>query len=426
MTRGAAPGQPPHAVVIVGAGQAGLQLAASLRQDGFEGSIVLIGDEPGVPYQRPPLSKAYLADGMADRLALRPPEFFSAHRIELIPGAPARHIDRATRSVELTDGLRHRYDHLVLALGARNRALPLPGADLPNVVGLRTLADAERLRALLAGAQRLAVVGGGLIGLEVAAVARKAGLAVTVAEAGARLMQRTVSAATAAHLQAWHEAQGTQIRLNAGARAITAGRDGLANGLELSDGSFVPADLVLIAAGIVPNQELAAEAGLTVADGIVVDAMLSTSDPAISAIGDCASFPGGLGGRPIRLESVQNAVDQARSVAARLLGTAELYRRVPWFWSDQGPNKLQIAGLAGACDHFVPRSMPSGAGFALYGFRDNRLQAVESINAPADHMAARRLLALPRPPTLLELQDIDFDPRRAVANLVNGTEPASA
>lgn len=407
-------GQTPRAVVIAGAGQAGFQLAASLRQEGFGGRVVLIGDEPGLPYQRPPLSKAYLADGDAGRLALRPHDFFAEHGITLIAGAGVLRIDRAARKVALDDGRSLAFDHLVLALGARNRVLPLPGADLPNVVGLRTLADAGRLRALLADATSLAVIGGGLIGLEVAAVARKAGLDVTVAEAGERLMGRTVSARTAARLQSWHEAQGTRIRLNAGVRAIRPGPAGLAAGLELADGTGLAADLVLVAAGVVPNQELAAQAGLAVGDGILVDAMLSTSDPAISAIGDCACFRGGVDGRPVRLESVQNAVDQARSVAARLLGRAEPYHKVPWFWSDQGPNKLQIAGLAAGCDRFVERPMPGGA-FALYGFRGDRLQAVESINAPADHMAARRLLALPAPPALADLQRIDFDPRRAVA-----------
>lgn len=417
------PGQTPRAVVIAGAGQAGFQVAASLRQEGFDGRVVLIGDEPGLPYQRPPLSKAYLADGNGDRLTFRPREFFAEHGIELVLDAGVRRIDRAACRVELADGRGYAFDHLVLALGARNRTLALPGADLPNVIGLRTLADAERLRENLAGAASLAVIGGGLIGLEVAAVARKAGLEVTVAEAGERLMRRTVSAPTAAHLQDWHEAQGTRIRLNASVRGIVSGRDGLAAGLDLADGTGVAADLVLVAAGVVPNQELAAEAGLAVGDGIIVDAMLSTSDPAISAIGDCACFPGGVGGRPFRLESVQNAVDQARSVAARLLGRAEPYHRVPWFWSDQGPNKLQIAGLAAGCDRFVERRAAGGV-FALYGFREDRLQAVESINAPADHMAARRLLALPQPPTLADLQRVDFDPRRAVGEFVGAAERA--
>lgn len=312
-------------VVIVGAGQGGCQAAVSLRQEGHEGPVVLIGEEPGLPYQRPPLSKAYLREGREDRLLLRPQAFFETSDITLRSGERVAAIDAAAHSVRLGDGEEIPYDHLVLATGARNRKLPLEGADLDNVVELRTKADADDIRARLAGKKHAVVVGGGFIGLEFAAVARGLGLDVTVLEAADRVMSRVVSAQTSAYFDRFHADAGTRIVYGAMASRII-GKDAVA-GIETADGTRLDCDLVLIAAGVVPNTELAADAGLEIDNGIAVDARLLTSDPDISAIGDCASFVHPLAGRRVRLESVQNAIDQARCVAARLAGRPARLRR---------------------------------------------------------------------------------------------------
>jgi 3-phenylpropionate/trans-cinnamate dioxygenase ferredoxin reductase subunit len=289
-------------ILIAGSGQAGFQTAASLRQDGFDGEIVIIGEEKGLPYQRPPLSKGYLKEANADRLLFRNADFFEKNRIDLEDGRTVTSIDRADRTVTISDGRTIGFGHLVLATGARNRRLPLPGIGLRNVLGLRNLADAEILRGSLAAASRLVVVGGGFIGLEVAATARAAGLHVTVLEATARLMSRVVSPPVSDYFLAVHTASGVDVRLDALARAILDDGAGSAGGVELGDGERVPADLVLVSAGVVPNAEIAEAAGLYVHDGIRVDDMLATEDPTISAIGDCASFPFGQDGLQIRLE----------------------------------------------------------------------------------------------------------------------------
>ena len=393
-------------VVIVGAGQAGFQAAASLRAEGFAGPIQLVGDEPGLPYQRPPLSKAFIKDGNADRLLLRGQDFYETNGIELIEGRAAR-IDREGRAVALADGRELAYDHLVLAVGARNRTPPIPGGDLAGVLDLRSLSDAHRLRDALAEARRVVVIGGGFIGLEVAATAQASGCAVTVLEAADRLMSRVVSPAMSAHFLAAHEAAGIDVRLGTKAEAIEAS-GGRAAAVRISGGDAIPADLVLCAIGISPATELAHEAGLPIADGIIVDDVLLTADPAISAIGDCASFPHRAAGAMVRLESVQNAVDQAKCIARRIVGHDVRYDEVPWFWSDQGAEKLQIAGLAGDGDTFVARPAPDCGKLTVYAFRQDRLVAVETANAPADHMAARRLLALPEPPTRAELEAADY------------------
>lgn len=384
----------PGAVVAVGTGQAGFQVAASLREGGFEGRVVLVGEEPHLPYQRPPLSKAYLT-GKADAalVRLRPEHFYAEHRIELRAGARAVGLDRAGREVVLASGERLPFDHLVLATGARNRALPVPGAGLEGVVQLRSLAEAEALRRRLDGARRAVVVGAGFIGLEFAAVAAERGLDVTVVEAAGRVMARTVSAPVSAFVQAAHEARGVRFAFGAAVVEVL-GAGGRVAGVATADGRHLPADLVLVGIGVLPNTELAAEAGLAVADGIVVDERLLTCDPAISAIGDCAAFPfRHAGGGLVRLESVQNAADQARCVAARLLGRPAPYASLPWFWSEQGVLRLQIAGLAAPHDRVVLRGGPAEGGFSAFCFRAGTLAGVESVNRPLDHVLARKLLA---------------------------------
>lgn len=405
----------PGTVVVVGAGQAGFQTAVSLREEGYQGRLVLLGDEPGLPYQRPPLSKAYLT-GEADAglVRLRPEQFYAGHRIELRTAEPAAAIDRAGRTVVLASGERLSYDHLVLATGAHNRSLPVLGSELDGVFQLRSLPEAEALRQRLAGARRLVVVGAGFIGLEVAAVAARHGLEVTVIEAAARAMARAVSTPVSDAFQAAHERLGTRFVLGAAVVEIMgAGRQ--VTGVATADGRHFPADLVLVGIGVLPNTDLAAEAGLAIANGIVVNALLLTGDPAISAIGDCAAFPcRHAGGASTRLESVQNAVDQARCVAARLVGRATPYTSLPWFWSEQGPLKLQIAGLAAPQDRAVLRGDPAQGGFSVFRFREAELAAVESVNRPLDHILARKLLAGGGGLTPEQAADPGFDLKRHV------------
>ena len=399
-------------VVVLGAGHSAIQLAASLRQGKFAGAITLISDEAGLPYQRPPLSKAYLSGQMEEAaLALRPAGFFAAQNVTLVEGDGAAAIDRRGRAVVLASGARHSYGHLVLATGAANRALPVPGAGLAGVVGLRSLSEARALKAMLGGLKRVVVIGAGFIGLEFAAVAAGQGIAVTVVEAAPRPLMRGVSAVMSDYLAGVHRGWGTRLLTATGVRAILG--EERVSGVELSSGEVVPADLVLVAIGVVPNAALAAAAGLAVGNGIAVDAMLTTADPAISAIGDCAAFPMAGQGGLIRLESVQNASDQARAVADRLLGKGAPYAKLPWFWSDQGALKLQIAGLSGGHDRTVLRGDPSTSAFSVFCFQGERLVAVESLNRAPDHMAARRFLAGAAAMTPAQAADPGFDLRTA-------------
>jgi 3-phenylpropionate/trans-cinnamate dioxygenase ferredoxin reductase component len=389
---------PTPVVAVVGAGQAGFQTASSLRQEGFAGRIVLIGEEPGLPYQRPPLSKSYLAgESGFDELLLRPQAFYEKQQIELLTGAVVNRIDRPGRRVELASGAAVEADHIVLATGARSRALPVPGADLEGVLPLRTLADADILRERLGLAREIAVIGAGFIGLEFAAVARAAGAAVHVVEITHHPMGRVVSAPISRFFTEAHRAWGSTISLGTGvSRIIGDGRR--ATAVETGDGRVLPADLVLICIGVIPNSELARDAGLATENGIVVDACLATAVPEITAIGDCANFPTRFADTRVRLESVQNAVDQAREVAARIAGRrVEPYDKVPWFWSDQRDLKLQIGGLTIGHDRAVMRGLADSGSFSVFSFKGPRLLGVESVNRPADHIIARRLLALADP-----------------------------
>ena len=373
-------------VVVVGSGQGGFQVAASLREQAYQAPITLVGEEPGLPYQRPPLSKAYLS-GKAPpaQIELRPASFYVERNITVM--APQR-----------------AYQHLVLATGARARMPAVPGAGLKGIVSLRTRADAEALFALLRGSQRLAIVGAGFIGLEVASVARDMGLDVHVVEFADRVLQRAVSTPTAAYLADALTRRGVQFSFGSGAMEFNASR-GEVTGVVTTRGDTIPADLVVVGVGVEPNDELARAAGLPVQNGIIVDAHLLTADPLISAIGDCARYPADYCALPVRLESVQNAVDQARCVAARIAGKAEPYRKVPWFWSDQGDNRLQIAGLAEHSDEAVLRGDPACGRFSVFRFRAGRLMAVESVNQAADHMTARKLLAQCTPLTPAQARD---------------------
>lgn len=380
-------------ILIAGAGQAGYQTAASLRQEGYDGGIVLIGDEPGLPYQRPPLSKAYLQGKLTSAaLRFRQSEWYAQQRIEHLE-ARIEGIDRAQQALRLGDGTRLPYDHLVLALGARNRVPPVPGMALEGVLGLRTLADADALAARLAQARRVVVVGAGFIGLEFAAAAVARGVEVDVLEIGTRPMARALSPTMSAAFDAAHRGWGVRLHYGQGLHSVL-GAEGRATGVSTTGGQEIEADFVVCAIGVLPNVELAAQAGLAVDNGVRVNALLQTDDPAISAIGDLVSFPSPWAAQPIRLESVQNAVEQARAVAARLAGKpAAPYAALPWFWSDQGELKLQIAGLSAGFDTCIVTGDAAARQFSVLCFHAGRLIAVESCNRPADHMAARKLLA---------------------------------
>ncbi|GAA1125614.1 NAD(P)/FAD-dependent oxidoreductase [Citricoccus alkalitolerans] len=390
-------------VVIIGGGQAGLQAAASLRSEGFDGKVTIVAEEPGLPYQRPPLSKDYLkarpadgADGAsASPLPLRGEAFFAEQQIDLRTGTAAVAVDRSAQAVSLADGAVLDYDSLVFATGARNRELPTPGIDLPGIHGLRTLEDAEQLGRALDTARNVVVVGAGFIGLEFATAALARGCQVTVLEFAPRPMGRALTPLLGDWFAGAHRALGIDLRLNEGIASFEAGDDGRVGFAVSTTGDRYPADLVVAGVGVQPNDQLATEAGLETANGIVVDAHLRTADPDIYAIGDCAAFPCVHAGGPFRLESVQNATDHARHVARVILGAEDAYAELPWFWSTQGPFRLQMANIVRAGDETVVVGDPDPAHpkFSVFCFRDGILAAVESVNMPSDHLSARKVLA---------------------------------
>lgn len=403
-------------VVIVGAGQAGCQLAASLREEGFRGEITLLGAEQHVPYQRPPLSKGHLTGTVQrDRLFLRTPVWFAEQHIELRLSCAVTGIDRDARKVCLADGEMIGYDALVLATGSRHRELDVPGRDLAGVLALRTLCEADALRERLAAARDVVVIGGGFIGLEVAATAAAMGRTTTVLELGPRLMGRVLSAPTADFLLDAHRARGLRVELGTGVQGM-AGRHGRVMSVTTSAGEVIPADLVLLGVGALAEDALAGAAGLTVDSGIVVDEYLRTSDAAIHAIGDCARVASPWArGADVRLESVQNAVDQARCVAKHVAGNAEPYAALPWFWSDQGDLKLQIAGLTQGHHQTVLVGSPTENSFSVWCFAADRLVGVETINSVKDHLTARKILAAGVPLTPADVAAEGFNPKAALA-----------
>ena len=401
-------------VLIVGAGHAGFQVAASLRQHGYAERICLINDEAHLPYQRPPLSKAYLkGEGRPDSLMFRPDKFYRDQNIELI-GDRAVFIDRAAQRLLLASGSFLDYGHLALATGARNRLLDLPNANLADVRYLRILDESEALRQRIHTARHVVVIGAGFIGLEFAATARAKGLEVDVVELGTRVMARAVTAEISEYFQARHTAAGIRIHLGVQATSIENSGASVA-GVSLSDGRHIPADIVVVGVGVLPNVELAAEAGLPVASGIIVNEQLLTSDPNISAIGDCALFASPRFGGSLRLESVQNATDQARCVAARLTGDARTYDGLPWFWSDQGDDKLQIAGLTTGYDQVVVRGDLNARSFSAFCYKSGQLVGIESVNRASDHVFGRKLLGMNRSVEAEHAADPAFDLKAALA-----------
>lgn len=393
-------------IIIVGAGQAGLQTAESLRSEGYAGPLLLLGDEPRGPYHRPPLSKSYLLGESSEaQLSLRAPEALARKGIELRTGVRVEALNRAAKTLRV-DGQPLAYAGLCLATGSRPRPLPVAGADLPGVFPLRTLADTQAIAARLAQAQQVVVVGGGFIGLEFAAVACKLGKAVTVLEAAPRLMARAVTPMLSEIYLALHRAQGVSVALDTQLAEIV-GDSGGVKAVRTADGRQWPADLVLVGIGILPNQELAAEAGLECQGGIVVDACARTADPAIVAAGDCTAVRLADGSLR-RLESVQNAVEQGKSAAAALLGKARPFTAAPWFWSDQFEVKLQIVGVATGHDQAVVRGDLAAHRGSIFYFTGPRLLAIDSLNQPGDHMVGRKLLERGVSPTPAQAADGDF------------------
>ena len=396
-------------IVIIGASQAGIGVAAELRRLGFGGAITVLGDEAHLPYQRPPLSKELLHEGgTATNLYLYPQAWYQEQTIVLELGRRALSIERTDKVVVVEGGFRFPYDHLVLATGARPRRLALPG--LEAAMTLRDLGDAQAIADSCKVWTSAAIVGGGFIGLEVASFLRAQGLDVTVIEAAPQLMGRVVSRSTAAFFARHHRSAGTNIILS---QTVIAGsrEDGWFT-LRLSNGDTVSAGMVISAIGALANTELASQAGLAVERGILVDALMQTSDPAISAVGDCAEHIDSLHGCRVRLESVQNAVDQAKTLAGRLMGQAVPYASLPWFWSTQGSAKLQIAGLALGETEDVVRINDTDTGrLAVFRYLGDRLVAVETVNLPGEHLLARRLLSQNAPVPKQIAADASFNLR---------------
>lgn len=400
-------------IVIIGAGLAGLQTAEALRTGGFGGSVTLVGDEANGPYHRPPLSKAWLAGEMdAGQLAMRGPDMLARKQIDLRTHTRATGINRSSQTVTLADGTRLPYTGLVLATGSRPRLLSVPGANVPGVLALRTRDDADQLAAGLARCAEqgkpLVVIGGGFIGLEVAATARKKGIAVTVLEAAPRLLGRVLAPALSDWYANLHRSYGVELLLNTQISQLTTDADGWVNGVQQADGTRIPAGLVLVGIGAQANDELAAEAGIACDRGIVVDECGRTSDPAIYAAGDCA-VRRLADGTLLRLESVQNATEQGKSAAAALLGQARPFTATAWFWSDQYDKKLQMAGLSTGADQCVLRGDMAANGFSMFHFKAGKLVAVDSINAVKDHLQARKLLDAGVSPTPEQAADTAFD-----------------
>jgi len=391
-------------IVIVGAGQAGAQVAFSLRQWGHDGTIALVGDEPFPPYERPPLSKEYLKGELGqDRLFFKTAAWYANNAVDLMTGVQVSAIDRDRGTVSFDGGGELPFDQLVLATGSRPRALPVGGADLAGVFELRTIADTQLLRAAMQAGARVLVVGAGYIGLEVAAVARSLGLPVTVLEAMERVLARVAGTVVSDFFEAEHRSRGVDLRCGArlesfeGNERLTAAR--------LAGGSRVECDLAVVGVGIQPREELARACRLDCEDGIVVDRDARTSDPRVFAVGDCARRPLVHYGRGGRLESVHNAIEQGKLAAAAILGRQRPAEDVPWFWSDQYDLKLQIAGLGEGHDRIVVRGSPAERKFAAFYLREGVLLATDAINSPMEFMASKQLIARAARPDPVALGD---------------------
>jgi 3-phenylpropionate/trans-cinnamate dioxygenase ferredoxin reductase subunit len=401
-------------VVIIGAGQGGAEAATQLRARGFAGEITLVGEERLPPYQRPPLSKKFLLGELAeDRLPFRPAEVYEEERITLLLGHHATWIDRANKRVRLEGGREIAYDALILATGARPRALPVPGADLPGVFMLRTATDVDAIRPRFTPGCKLVVIGAGYIGLEVAAVGRQSGLDVTVLEAMPRPLARVTAPEMAGFFLDYHTRQGVKFVLG-GKAAVIKGEGGV-RAVGLTDGTEIPADIVIVGIGVDPDIGLAEKAGLTISNGVETDRACRTSDPSIYAIGDCASRPLVHYGRNARLESVHNAIEGGKIAAAMITGTKVPDEELPWFWSDQYELKLTIAGLFAGYDHIVQRGSMEEASFAIFYYLGDRLLAVDAVNRPAEYLGAKQVIQRGRTIEPAALQDMSKSMKEIVA-----------
>ncbi|MBT4888811.1 MAG: FAD-dependent oxidoreductase [Rhodospirillales bacterium] len=379
-------------VVIIGAGHAAGQLITSLKMDEtITGSITLIGDEPWLPYQRPPLSKQYLSGEMdVDQLYLKPKEFYKASKVNIRLGHHAQSIDRTAKTVTLDNGDKVAYDKLALTTGTRVRRLSIPGADLEGIHYIRTIDDTDNLRKQFAPGKAMTVVGGGYIGLEAAAAATKAGMKVTVLEMADRVMNRVVAPEVSTFFEALHRSQGVDIRTDIQVTGFTG--EQTISAISCKDSPDIKSDLCVVGVGVIPNTELAETAGLKCDNGIVVDDHAQTEDPDIVAAGDCTAHPNGIYGSQIRLESVQNAVDQAKAAALSILDKPETYCAVPWFWSNQYDVKLQIVGLSEGYDQTVVRGKPENSAFSVFYLKGGTLIAVDAINSAREYMMGRKLI----------------------------------
>lgn len=377
-------------VVIVGAGHAGVQAAASLREEGYDGPVILIGDENELPYHKPPLSKTFIKDQQARPQPLRGEAFYTGSAIDYRPSLRVERIDVAGRRLEISGSVLP-FDRLILATGARPRLLPLPGSELSGVVSLRSLSDARLIRELSAQSEEVVILGGGFIGLEIAATLTAAGRKVTVVEAVDRLLGRAVAPVIAGHVRQRLEATGVRILTGTTIERLE-GENGRVSAAITSSGERLPAQMVVIGIGVVPNVELAEAAGIAIANGIRVDQQMRTSVPEILAIGDAASYRHWFTGGDVRLESVQNATDQARLAARTIAGHTDNYSAVPWFWSDIGDMKLQMVGLIAGGDSHILLGDVAENKFSIYHYAGSRLLGIESVNRPGDHMLGRKML----------------------------------
>jgi 3-phenylpropionate/trans-cinnamate dioxygenase ferredoxin reductase subunit len=414
MNDAAKPASDGH-VVILGAGHAGGTAAALLRQYGHAGPITLVGEEPIPPYQRPPLSKAWLkGEADADSLALKPVEFYAEHDIDFRPSMRGVELLRDSKTVRLSDGSDLAYDTLILATGARAIALPIEGADLAGVMALRTAADAERLKATIGPGKRLAVVGGGYIGLEVAASGRALGAEVVVLEREARLLARVACEVLSTFFKDYHQDRGVTFELGCTVEGFV-GEDGRVTGVKLSDGRTIPCDAAVVGVGAIPNDEIASAAGLNVVRGIAVDLEARTSDPAIFAIGDVAHRPMPIYDRMFRMESVPNALEQAKQAASAITGRPAPAGETPWQWSDQYDLKLQIAGYAFDVDEILVRGDPASGKFAVFHLKGDLVQSVEAINSPPEFMMGKQLIGARRPVSKAKLADLSISMKEVAA-----------
>lgn len=407
-----------NTVVIAGAGHAAGQTIVSLRQGGFAGRIVLVGEEPYLPYQRPPLSKKFLAGELdVPRLLLRQEKFYEDHAVDVRLNTRVTQLEPGARTATLSTGERLGYDKLVLATGSRVRQVSLPGSNLAGVHYLRTIEDVDRIRDHFRPGASLVIIGAGYIGLEVAAVAVTHGLKVTVVELADQVMARVEAAPLSEFMARVHRSAGVEIRCNTGVQSFAGDRR--LRGVVGSDGVEIPADLAIVGIGIVPNVELAEAAGIVCSNGIMVDEYCRTSDADILAVGDCTNHPNPLLGRRVRLESVHNAQEQAKTAATTILGRLEPYAQIPWFWSDQYDLKLQIVGFSSRTEQAVLRGDPESRSFALFFLKDGRLTSCYAVNHPREFMLSKKLIAMNARPDPALLADTSV-PFKDIADALGG------